>query len=226
MVLAKLVIQTLLSCVVIGLILFVSAGTMGWPGAWVLLAEIAIGSLTLGLWLSQADPGLLAERLRPPVQQGQKTWDKALLIALLVGFVAWAVIMALDAARFGWSEVPFVVRVVGAFGPIASYVITFFAFRANSFASPVVKIDDERTQRVADTGPYAIVRHPMYAGAVLFIVGTTLMLGSWAGLALAPFLVLMLASRAKAEEQMLVRELVGYPDYAQRVRFRLVPGVW
>jgi protein-S-isoprenylcysteine O-methyltransferase Ste14 len=104
--------------------------------------------------------------------------------------------------------------------------VSCLTFRSNSFAAPVVKIASERGHRVADSGPYAHVRHPMYAGALLFFIGTPLLLGSWYGLAAVPVLTVVLAARAVMEERMLADELPGYRDYAMRVRYRLIPGLW
>lgn len=222
----RLFASTALSCLAIGLVLFGAAGTVEWLGAWVFLSEVALGSLAIGAWLAKADPVLLKERLRPPLQPNQARWDRALLIGLLCGFLVWSAMMALDSIRLGLSRVPGELQVLGSLGPIACYVMTYYAFRANSFASPVVKIDDQRAQHVADTGPYAVVRHPMYAAAIPFIIGTPLLLGSWIGLALSPLLILLLALRAVGEERLLRRELPAYSSYVARVRYRLVPGVW
>jgi protein-S-isoprenylcysteine O-methyltransferase Ste14 len=97
---------------------------------------------------------------------------------------------------------------------------------ANSYAAPVVKVQRERGHKVASTGPYAYVRHPMYASVILFAAGVPLLLGSWLGLLVAPVLVLALAVRAVFEERMLKAELAGYADYAERVRYRFVPRLW
>jgi protein-S-isoprenylcysteine O-methyltransferase Ste14 len=138
----------------------------------------------------------------------------------------WLVLMGLDAGRFHWSRVPLFVQVagVGLIG-LGSYLVGL-TFKANSFAAPVVKIQKERGHQVVTTGPYAYVRHPMYAGALFFIVGAPLLLGSWWGLAGAALLVLAMAIRAVLEERALKAELKGYAEYAERVRYRLVPYLW
>jgi protein-S-isoprenylcysteine O-methyltransferase Ste14 len=134
--------------------------------------------------------------------------------------------MALDAVRFGWSVVPLWVQALGVLAIAVSMYIMFLIMRTNSFAAPVVKIQAARGHRVISDGPYAVVRHPMYGGAVLLILGIPLLLGSWSGLALSPLLVLLFATRAVKEERTLMAELPGYADYAARVRYRLVPMVW
>jgi protein-S-isoprenylcysteine O-methyltransferase Ste14 len=104
--------------------------------------------------------------------------------------------------------------------------LCYLTFRENSYAAPVVKIQRERGHRVVSTGPYAHIRHPMYAGALLFFIGTPLLLGSWWGLVAAPVIAAMLAVRAALEERTLADELPGYRDYTARVRYRLIPGIW
>jgi protein-S-isoprenylcysteine O-methyltransferase Ste14 len=148
------------------------------------------------------------------------------MTAFLLLWCAWFVIMSLDAARFGWSEMPLWLQALGAVAIAASMHIMFLIMRTNSFAVPVVMIQTARGHRVVSDGPYAIVRHPMYGGTLLLIVGIPLLLGSWWGLALAPVIVLLLAVRAVMEERMLMTELPGYMDYAVRVRYRLVPFIW
>lgn len=222
----RLVLQTLAWCRLLGLLLFASAGTVRWSGAWALLIEIAFGSLALGLWLARRDHGLLSERLSSPVRRDQKDWDKVFLGVFVLGFCGWLVLMGIDSVRFHWSEVPTSLRLVGAVGPVMTYLITWQAFKANSYASPVVRLQEDRAQELADTGPYRVVRHPMYSGALPFIFGAPLMLGSWWGLAAALALAVALAIRAVLEERTLIAELPGYASYAQRVRFRLIPGIW
>ncbi|MFL5295164.1 MAG: methyltransferase family protein [Phenylobacterium sp.] len=211
---------------VMGGLLFGAAGTTDWPSAWAYLGLFLTVGLAVSLWLFAIDPGLLAERLKPPVQRGQKGWDRLFLLAVMVAYMGWHLLMAADARRFGWSDVPLGLQVLGAALIVASYLGIAWVYRANSFAAPVIKIQADRGQTVIDTGPYAIVRHPMYAFAVLQFVGAPLMLGSWWGLAVVPPMVLGVAWRALGEERMLRDELAGYDDYARRVRWRFAPGLW
>ena len=108
---------------------------------------------------------------------------------------------------------------------LGSYLV-WLTLKANSYAAPVIKIQKERGHTVVTDGPYAYVRHPMYAGALLFVIGAPLLLGSWWGLAAAPFLLIVIGTRAVLEERTLEAELDGYADYAKRVRYRLVPQLW
>ncbi|TIT27590.1 MAG: isoprenylcysteine carboxylmethyltransferase family protein, partial [Mesorhizobium sp.] len=128
--------------------------------------------------------------------------------------------------RFGWSAVPLWVLVIGGVILLVGLWICYLTMLENSFAAPVVKIQDERGQHVITTGPYSYVRHPMYAGAILYFAGTALLLGSWWGLASVLFFVGLLAIRTFIEEQALRTGLRGYDDYAANVRYRLIPLVW
>jgi len=223
---AILFIQTILWIAVMGAILFAAAGTLRWPAGWIFLAEMGLSGLALGLWLARHAPGLLAERMRSPLQREQKPWDRVFIAVALLLWVAWLAAMALDARRYRLSEVPPWAQGIGALAILASIHIAYLTFRANSFAAPVVRVQRERAHRVVDIGPHAHVRHPLYAGAIFSFVGMPLLLGSWYGLALEPVLVALLAVRAVMEEGTLTAELDGYADYAARVRWRLVPFVW
>jgi len=182
--------------------------------------------MIFGLWLRRVDPDLLAERMKSPVGADQKALDRAVMIAVMIAFALWLIFMALDARRFRWSHVPLWAQALGA----ALIVIAFYAWtgvlRANSFAATRVRLQPERGQTVISTGPYAIVRHPMYAEAMFLMVGAPLLLGSlWGLLGVVPLMALLVA-RILGEEAMLMAGLPGYRDYAAKVRFRLLPGVW
>ena len=207
-------------------VLFVAAGTLAGPAAWILLLEIHGSGLAIGLWLARHDPRLLAERLSPPFQDAQESLDKVIVGTAVVLWHAWLIVMAFDAVRYRDSQVPSWVQGAGALGLAAAMYLVFRTFRENSYAAPVVKIQKERGHQVVTTGPYAHVRHPMYAGALVLFLSAPLLLGSWWGLVLAPALVAVLAVRIVVEERLLSAGLAGYPDYAARVRYRLIPWVW
>jgi len=145
---------------------------------------------------------------------------------VLLFFCAWLAVMGLDAVRFRASRVPVWAQVVGALAILVSQYVFWLVFRANSYAAPVVKVQTDRGHAIATTGPYALVRHPMYAGAILLLIGIPLLLGSWYGLVLAPVLVVGFALRAVLEERTLQAQLPGYADYAARVRYRFIPLIW
>jgi protein-S-isoprenylcysteine O-methyltransferase Ste14 len=159
-----------------------------------------------------------------PVQRGQKPWDRVFLVLFMLGFLGWIAFMGWDAARTGFDAIPVWLQVLGGFCVAINMLGTWRTFRANTFAAPVVKIQEG--QRVIDTGPYAIVRHPMYASALFLFIGVPLLLGSWLGLALSVILILGIAWRTVREERVLRAELGGYDDYAARVRYRFIPFVW
>jgi protein-S-isoprenylcysteine O-methyltransferase Ste14 len=222
----RLVQKSLVGLAIMLVLLFVPAGSLAWPAGWVFLLEFGVASALITRWLQRHNPALLEERMKPLIQREQKPWDRRLMSAFLLLWCAWFVVMSLDAARFRWSEVPLWLQVLGAIAIAVSMYIMYLIMRTNSFAAPVVKIQAERGHRVISDGPYAIVRHPMYGGTLLLIVGVPLLLGSWWGLALSPGLILLFAVRAVMEERTLMAELPGYTDYAARVRYRLVPFLW
>jgi protein-S-isoprenylcysteine O-methyltransferase Ste14 len=224
--LASLIIKTLIWIAVMAALLFVPAGTIWWPQAWVFLVELAVSGLLISGWLYVHDPALLAQRMASPVQHEQPAWDRIFMICVLLFFCAWLAVMGLDAVRFRASRVPVWAQVVGALAILVSQYVFWLVFRANSYAAPVVKVQTDRGHAIATTGPYALVRHPMYAGAILLLIGIPLLLGSWYGLVLAPVLVVGFAIRAVLEERVLQAQLPGYADYAARVRYRFVPLIW
>jgi len=223
---ARLIIQTVLWLAGMGAVLFGAAGTLAWPGAWWYLCEMGVLGLWIGVWLARYDPALLAERLGSFVQREQSAWDKFFMACVAVAWCAWLVLMGLDAVRFHWTSISPSLQVVGVLAILVSMVAMRAVFRANSYAAPVVKIQAERGHKVSDSGPYAYVRHPMYAWAILFLLGTPLVLGSWVGFFCVPVLVAGLGYRAVLEERMLCERLEGYAEYAARVKYRFVPYLW
>ncbi|HEX3363847.1 isoprenylcysteine carboxylmethyltransferase family protein [Phenylobacterium sp.] len=221
-----LLVEMVLLMAVLGGLLFGAAGTLLWPSAWAYLALFFALGMGVSLWLARVDPGLLEERLKPVYQRDQKAWDKVFLTCVIVLYVGWTVLMGIDARRMAWSHVPVWLQTLGAALLVVSFLGVAWVFATNSFAAPVIKIQADRGQTVIDTGPYAIVRHPMYAFGLLQFVGAPLVLGSWWGLILVPPAILGLTYRTLGEEKMLREELAGYDDYARRVRWRYAPGVW
>ncbi len=210
----------------IGVLLFVPAGTLDWPAGWVFLAEFIVGGAAVTWWLARHDPGLLKERMGGAFQKGQSLADKVFMTFMLLAWYGWIVLMALDARRWRFSHMPVALNAVGALLIPLGFLFVLRVFRENSFAAPVIRIQAERGQHVIDTGPYAIVRHPMYAGASLYLLEMPLLLGSWLGLLAMPVLILALALRIFIEEAALRQGIPGYDAYAARVRWRLIPGIW
>jgi protein-S-isoprenylcysteine O-methyltransferase Ste14 len=211
---------------VFALALFLAAGTVVWPAGWAFLVLFFGFTIAISRWLLRHNPGLLTERMTGIGKPDQKTWDKVFYVVANVFFLAWLVLMPLDAVRFHWSQMPGGLQVVGAILLLCSFYLFFLAFRENAYLSPAVRVQTERGQTVVSTGPYQYVRHPMYATAIIFLVGTTLLLGSWYGLVLGLLLVVAIALRAVQEERTLRAELPGYDEYMAQVHYRLVPYVW
>jgi protein-S-isoprenylcysteine O-methyltransferase Ste14 len=222
----RLIVQNLASFAVIGAVLFLSAGTLHWVSAWAYLVVMIGLGLVSGLLLARHDPALVRERLRSPVQKAQTPADKVVTSVLFVLIFGWLALMGLDAVRFGWSAVPVWAQVIGLLSLLLSMWIIYRTMRENSFAALVVKIQKDRGHRVITTGPYGYVRHPMYFGALFFFIGTSLVLGSWWGLASTLVFATLLCIRIPIEERALLTGLEGYDAYAARVRYRLIPLIW
>jgi protein-S-isoprenylcysteine O-methyltransferase Ste14 len=221
----KWLFQTFAWILIFAVLLFVPAGTVHWPGAWIFLAFMVTSGLGFGGWLARNDPGLLAERMRSPIRTDQPAADKKLLAVFAAVILAWFVTMGLD-ERFHPSRMPFALQAVGLLLLIGSSAFIAWVFAENSFAAAVVRVQSERGHHLISTGPYAFVRHPMYSGAIPFMIGIALLVGSWWGTAISPIFAILFGLRARIEETTLTAGLPGYADYAARVRYRLLPGVW
>jgi protein-S-isoprenylcysteine O-methyltransferase Ste14 len=222
---AKLLLQNTIVVIAMGALLFAAAGSLDWPAAWVMLIVSAILGPACGLWLAKTDPALLAERMRPTFQANQPAADKIFMLIFFLALLLWLVAIGLD-RRANASDVPLPLQALGLAMYLLSIAFIMWVFRENSFAAPVVKVQAERHQRVISSGPYAFVRHPMYSGIMLYFLGIPLLLGSWWGVAFAPVFAVLFAVRVRIEERALIEGLPDYADYAARVRYRLVPGLW
>jgi protein-S-isoprenylcysteine O-methyltransferase Ste14 len=217
--------QTAITMVILAAMLFVTAGTIDWPGAWVLLIETGVLGLLSAYVIAGHDPQLMRERMRGPIQREQKPWDKRLLAVIMVLCAAMPIVAGLE-YRAGTSDMPVWLEVLGAVGIALGLYMFHVVMETNSYATAVVRIQNERGHKVISTGPYAFVRHPMYSGAIFYFLGMGLLLGSWYATGIAAVVIALFGLRAVWEENTLKDELPGYADYAQRVRYRLVPGVW
>jgi protein-S-isoprenylcysteine O-methyltransferase Ste14 len=212
--------------VVFALVLFASAGTVRWLAGWCFLILFFGFVIALSLWLLRHNPALLTERMTGIGNAGQQRWDKVFFVLANVFFIAWLILMPMDVVRFHWSHMPVLMQVAGAAISILSFWLFFLTFRENSYLSPAVRIQTERGHTVVTTGPYRYVRHPMYTAALVFFVGTTLLLGSLYGLLGAMVIVIAIAIRAVGEERLLRTELPGYDAYMKNVKYRLIPYFW
>jgi protein-S-isoprenylcysteine O-methyltransferase Ste14 len=224
--------RTLLATQIVGMIivfalaLFLPAGTLVWPAGWLFLLLFFGFVIALSLWLLKHNPALLTERMTGIGKPDQKAWDKVFFALANVVFLAWLVVMPLDAVRFHWSQMALWLQAIGATLLLCSFYLFFLTFRENAYLSPAVRVQTDRGQMVVSSGPYHYVRHPMYATAIIFLVGTTLLLGSWYGLVLVLILVVAIALRAVQEERTLQAELQGYDEYMAEVKYRLIPYLW
>ena len=200
--------------------LIASAGTLAIPAFSVYLAIFAAIFVVSFVWI---DPDLARERMRP----GGKKPPAALRLFSLVLIGHW-VIAGLDRGRFHWSDtVPPWLQLLGLIALAGGFAFCFWAMYVNRFFSSVVRIQSDRGQYVVTTGPYAVIRHPGYVGGILFVLASGIALGSWLATAMLAVMTLpFLLYRAVTEDRILQAELPGYRDYASRVRWRLVPGVW
>lgn len=212
-------------CLIIAL-LFGPAGTWCWWQAWVVIGLLVVGSVMTIAGLYPQHRDVLEARLHLPLQKDQPLADQILVSILLATYLGSLVFIPLDLFRFHLllGRPPFLVSLLGLGLFLLGWRIAYRALVANAFAAPSVK--HEQRQRVVDTGPYAVVRHPMYAGAALFMLGLPLWLGSIAATLAACAPIVTLAVRSIFEEQFLRRELAGYDGYMRRVPWRLVPRVW
>ncbi|MBR1219297.1 isoprenylcysteine carboxylmethyltransferase family protein [Bradyrhizobium sp. U87765 SZCCT0131] len=222
----RIIVQTVVWFGAMGALLFAGAGTVRWPAAWVFMVGMCAFGVWRGIVMVRRDPALVAERTRSMMQPGQPRADKIFVVVLCCMMMAWLVVMGVDVMRVQWSHMPLWLQAAGGALLFAGGWLADRVMRENSFAAAVVKIQSERRQTVISSGPYAVVRHPMYSGMVFVFLGIALLLGSWWGAVIAIVLSLMFCIRIAIEEKALREGLAGYGDYAVRVPWRLIPHVW
>jgi protein-S-isoprenylcysteine O-methyltransferase Ste14 len=204
--------------------LFWPAGTWNWPMAWALIAITAMWILGTAVVTIPRYPELLAERVGP--RKGGKAWDTAILGVIGVMMLVKMLLAGLD-IRFGWTiQLPLWSEIAGMVAAMAGYGLVVWATGSNAWFSQVVRIQKERGHRVATGGPYQFVRHPSYLGMISIELGTSIMLGSWLALIPGGVSAILLILRTILEDRTLLTELAGYKEFAGRIRYRLIPGVW
>ena len=221
----RLIVSTSASLLVLVLCLFLPAGTWAWTRGWLFLVVTVGASVVSGMYLRRVNPDVMAGRVNR--HERPRLWD--LLLGLLVALptmLAIPIVAALDDGRYHWSHVPWWGCLLGYALMSIGFVGVTWAESVNKFLEPSVRIQTDRGHRVIDTGPYAIVRHPGYALGYPLFLGMPLALGSLWALIPALFFGLFLVVRTFLEDRTLQKELPGYQEYTQRVRYRLVPGVW
>jgi protein-S-isoprenylcysteine O-methyltransferase Ste14 len=203
------------------------SGNWSWVEGWIFSLWFDVMVLSNYVYLYLYDPALLAERSKAPGSDNQKKWDKVLLTGAYLMALAWFILMPLDAKRFGWSPVfPVWLKVFGGVVLLPAFYLIYRATVENTFLSTMVRIQTDRKQHVISTGVYGFVRHPMYLGMLLMLLGAPLMLGSIFGEIIGLIALIVLAGRIIGEEKMLVNELEGYAEYKKKVKYRLIPFAW
>lgn len=204
----------------VGLLLFLPAGTLAYFGGWLFICLLFVPMLILGAVLFTQAPELLQKRLNH--KEKEKTQQGVVALSGLL-FVCGFIFAGLD-HRFGWSEVPLPTMIVAAIALLAGYAIYAEVMRENAYLSRTVEVQEG--QKVIDTGLYGIVRHPMYLATILLFISVPLVLGSWISLLFFVFYPIVMVIRIRNEEQVLSEQLDGYREYMEKVKYRLIPYVW
>ncbi len=207
----------------VGVALFVPAWSLDFWEAWLYLLFFGLSAGIITLYLWQKDPTLLERRVKAGPGAEKGTTQKIIQTCASLLFLALMLIPGFD-HRFGWSEVPWPLVILGDLLVVLGFLMIFFVFKENTYTAATIQIAEGQT--VTSTGPYAIVRHPMYSGAMLLLLGTPLALGSYWALLTFPFLVAVIIWRLLDEEKFLAQSLPGYKAYCQNVSYHLLPFIW
>jgi len=219
----KVAIQFLLFPIFMGALLFLPAGTLDYWEAWVFTAVFFACNVAVTIWLMINDPKLLERRMKAGPAAEKERAQKIIVAIAMLSFAGLGILSALD-HRFGWSDVPASVVILGNVLVALSYLVFYFVFRENTYGAATIQV--EKNQKVISTGPYALVRHPMYAGALILMLGFPIALGSWWGLLMVIPGVAWIIWRLLDEEKFLSRNLAGYTEYKNKVRYHLIPFAW
>lgn len=204
--------------------IFVPAGTLKWTEAWVFIILYTVAVSAAIIWMKKKAPGLLKERMGK--KKDVKSWDKIFRALYSIFLLGMLILPGLDAVRFQWSNVSLIAKILAFIGFLPGSGLAFWAMKENAYSSDVVRIQEDRGHTVCTTGPYKYVRHPMYVGVILIMLCFPLSLGSLYTFIPAVIIVILFFSRTALEDKTLLEELPGYKEYAQKVRYRLIPGLW
>lgn len=204
------------------------AGTWHWFEAWLIVGLWTLFGIAMTRYLLRHDPALLAERLKlVPLHKEQKTWDKVIMLLFFIAGIALYIVPGFDVVRYEWSEpLPLWIRIIAMLIQIPCMLLLGWIMQANTYLAQVVKIDKQRGHQVITTGPYALVRHPMYSVMIILLFAVPAALGSRYALLIAVFLTILLIIRTYLEDRTLQIELQGYPEYAKQTPYRLIPWIW
>ena len=215
--------SSLLGTVVMGALLFIPAWTLRYWQAWLFMVVFVGASGAITVYLAMHNPALLARRMKAGPAAETQPAQKIIVLVAMAGFIALLVVPAFD-HRFGWTPVPAYISFIGAALVAFGFFLVFVVLKENAYGASTIQVVDGQT--VISTGPYALVRHPMYAGALFLVAGIPPALGSWSGLSALVLMVPALVWRLLEEEKFLGKNLPGYSDYCRRVRYRLLPAIW
>ncbi len=215
--------SSLFGILALAALLFIPAWTLDYWQAWLFMAVFVCTSGAITVYLAIRDPKLLERRMNVGPRAEKEPAQKIIMVFAMLGFIAMLVFPVLD-HRFGWSPVPASVSVLGDALIALGFLFIFFVFRENSYGASTIQIAEGQT--IISTGPYALVRHPMYAGAIVMLVGIPLALGSWWGLFALVLILPVLIWRLLDEERFLRQNLPGYTEYQTKVKYRLLPFIW
>ena len=208
-------------------LILILAGNWRWVEGWIFSLWMVVMILFTTIYLYFKDPALLAERTKRPGSENQKPWDKFLLVGIFTIAILWLIILPLDAQRFRWSPAfPLWLKILGGMALIPALYLIERAPMQNTYLSTMVRIQDERKQRVITTGVYGFVRHPLSLGCTLMMFGAPLLVGSVVGLIITLIGMIAIIGRIIGEEKMMLEELEGYQEYKQKVKYRLIPLIW
>jgi protein-S-isoprenylcysteine O-methyltransferase Ste14 len=222
---ARVILRVILGFVFMCVFLFVPAGTIRWTEAWIYIVMQFSFSISISIWLRKRNPELLKDRLAL-MKRSAKGWDKVLMLSTTPFFFALLIIPGLDAVRYQWSYVSGEVKLTAFIVMFFALLSFFIVLRENTFLSRVVEIQEDKGHHVITTGPYRLVRHPMYVGVITLFFAIPLALGSLYGLLPGVGLAIAIIIRTYLEDKTLHKELPGYPEYSRKTRYRLLPGIW
>ncbi len=220
--------RLILRMVLFSIALMWPAGTWYWWEAWAVVGLWTVFGIVITYYLLQHDPALLAERLKfVPLNKEQKSWDKVIMLIFFIAAIGLYIIPGFDVVRYQWSEpLPPWMKVIALLVHLPCFLFLGWVMRENTYLAQVVKIDKARSHHVVSTGPYALVRHPMYTVVIVLLFAVPVALGSRFALILAVFLMVLLIVRTYLEDRTLHSELQGYPEYAKQTPYRLIPWLW
>ena len=219
----KALIGILRTFVILVAVIFIPSWSLRYWQGWACLAAFFVPACLITVWVAKNDPALLQRRLKAGPKAEKEIGQKIVQAVASIVFLADFLIPALD-RRYGWSPAPAWASVAGDLMMILGFFLVFEVFKANSFTSGIIEVAEN--QKVISTGPYALVRHPMYTGGLIMLFGIPLALGSWLGMLINVPMTAAIVWRLMDEERFLLRNLPGYAEYRETVKYRLIPLVW